>query len=351
MLARVRLPGGMISARGLLGIAAAAERGNGLVELTSRASLQVRGLAPGSEAECAATLERAGLLPSPAHDRVRNILASPVAGRHPHSLAATDGLVEELDRSLCADPRLARLTERFLFAVDDGAGLVALRRADVGLAAIGAHRFRLWRGGVATTRTAGVADAVSLVLEAAAAGLAAGLASGPAAGSRGRDRRRAGPPPAAAPSEAPRPGLLRQRDGRVAVTAMPRLARLDADAVGGLADLAAGRYAGLRLSPWRTLTIIDVPATDAEATLDELGALGLETRAGSGWRGLTACAGLGACARARLDVRAEAAARAAVRGPDDPAEHWSACERRCGRPAGVALSFTATGDGLEVERR
>jgi sulfite reductase beta subunit-like hemoprotein len=337
LLARVRLPGGRIDSAGLRGIAGAAALGNGLIELTSRAGLQVRGLAPGREDECAAVLERAGLLPSPAHDRVRNILASPVAGRHPRSVAGTDAVVRALDRGLCADAGLAALPERFLFAVDDGAGLVALRRGDVGLAAIGPGRFRLWAGGVATTRALGSEAAVAAALDRAREWC-------------GGDQRGA-PAPGPAPYEPIRPGLLRQRDGRIAVTAMPRLARLSVHAVTGLAELAARRGGDVRLSPLRTLTIVDVPAAEAEGVLARLGALGLETRADSGWRGLSACAGLGACARARVDVRAAAAARVAVRGPAHPDEHWSACERRCGLPPGAAVAVTATETGLAVERR
>src|SRR5206468_1592153 len=115
-----------------------------------------------------------------------------------------------------------------------------------------------------------------------------------------------------------------------AVTVLAPLGRLDA------ATLRALR-GDVRLSPWRTLTVLD--GADAR----ELEALGLVVRSGSGWAGLSACAGLGACARARLDVRAAAGRRAALRDSDAPAEHWSACERRCGERPGIEVAVAAAG--------
>jgi sulfite reductase beta subunit-like hemoprotein len=146
------------------------------------------------------------------------------------------------------------------------------------------------------------------------------------------------PPDAAAgvAGASPEPGVLAQADGRAAITALPPLGRLDPATAERLAELAEQIGTDeLRLSPARTLTLLDVPPEAAARCVARLGALGLVTGPGSGWQGLTACAGLGACARARRDVRAIAAARAAVRGPGAPPEHWSACERDCGRPAGV----------------
>src|SRR5262249_35038720 len=68
-------------------------------------------------------------LPSLSHDRVRNVLASPLAGldRGPD----LTGIVRALDAALCARPRLAELPGRFLFAVDDGRGGGAGLGADV----------------------------------------------------------------------------------------------------------------------------------------------------------------------------------------------------------------------------
>ena len=301
-LARVRLPGGRIDARGLRGVAAVARLGNGIIELTSRASLQVRGLPADAGERIAAILNAAGLLPSASHERVRNILASPVAGRHPRSVAVTDAVVAELDHRLCADPALSRLSGRFLFAVDDGAGLLG-RDADVTLTATGPDRFALGN------RKLPAGEAIDAAL---AMARRAATSPAPEGASRGRLRL----------------GTLRQLDGRVALTVLPRLARLSPAHVDALADLSDD----VRLSVRRTLTLVDLDPTVVAATAAALRRLDLIDDDRSGWSGLTACAGLGACAGAERDVRALAAARAEQRTGADAPEHFAACARNCGQP-------------------
>jgi sulfite reductase beta subunit-like hemoprotein len=402
-MARVRLPGGRISRAGLIAVAeVASSAGNGLVELTSRASLQIRGLDPCSGEAVAERLRAGGLLASLAHDRVRNVLASPVAGRHPRSLAGVDALVGMLDRALCADPALAALPGRFLFAVEDASATIAWERADVALVAEparsphaarpGAHEhapsacapsddperaFRLWVGGARTTLWAWEPDAARLALDGARAFLAllddadkggawrvADVADGPARVARALGGALESADVVAPPSLALElsgalggrrcggsdrrsiaVGELAQRDGRRALTALAPLGRLDGAAVLRLASVVDEA----RLSTARTLTIVDVPTGDVAQLAAELSALGLVTAAGSGWHGLSACAGLGACTRARVDVRAAATLRVRVRGAQAVTEHWSACERGCGMPAGVAASVVASADGLCVE--
>jgi sulfite reductase beta subunit-like hemoprotein len=386
-MARVRLPGGRVDAAGLESVADVARLGNGLVELTSRASLQIRGLPPGAAERAADRLRAGGLLPSIAHDRVRNVLASPVAGRHPRSLAATDGVVAALDCGLCADPALAGLPGRFLFAVQDGSATAGAQRADVTLVAERGAGFRLWLAGARTSLATTAHDAPRLALDAAraflelrrrvgegawrvadvpggAARLARLLGGVLEPGAEDEPRPSHGGALEVGAEDQPRPshrgilepggtdtprplgiGVLAQLDGGCAITVLAPLGRVDRDVVRRLADLTGE----IRLSVARTLTIVDVPAGDVAAMTAQLAALGLVTAAGSGWQGLSACAGLGACSRARVDVHAAAAARARVRPVDAPAEHWSACERGCGRPVDVPVAVVATADGLRIE--
>jgi sulfite reductase beta subunit-like hemoprotein len=358
----VRVPGGRLDACQLRALARAAALGNGLVELTSRANVQLRGLPGDAGARLHAILGEAGLLPSAAHDRVRNVLASPLAGRHPHARATVDDLLAALDRELCADRELAQLPGRFLFAVDDGSGLALAPLADVALLARSERSFALALSGFETTAVLDPGEAVAAALAAARAFLRerrdrgegawriAELPDGPASVARSLACAISGPLPAPAGRLAC--GALAQRDGRLAVTALAPLGRLDAAELLKLAELAPE----VRVGVGRTLSVLDVPPERAAPLADALAALGLELRPDSGWAGLSACAGLGRCPRARLDVHAAAALRARRRRSGAPPEHWAACERRCGERAGqeVAVAPLATGRGqiaVRIARR
>jgi sulfite reductase beta subunit-like hemoprotein len=409
-LARVRLPGGRLAPEALDAIGGVAALGSGVVELTSRASIQIRGLPRESGDAAASCLQVAGLMPSLAHDRVRNILASPVAGRHPDSLTSTDDVVAELDRGLCADPGLAELPGRFLFAIVDGSSALGPHRADVSLEAAllaGEVAFRLHVAGTSTTLTATPGEASGLALAGARGFLDLARADGVDAwgvsalrdGPRRLARHLGGdlapdsvapnpmpldpvppdlaldsvspnpmpldpvPPDLALDSVSPNPvpldpappgpaavtggplpvGSLTQADGRVAVTALPPLGRLDGRALRGLAECSRRSRGEVRIAPRRTVSLIDLPAAAAQSVMGELSSLGLVISPESGWSGLSACAGKGACAKARVDVRRAAQQRAAVRDGNAPIEHWSGCERRCGEPVDVGIRFVAGG--------
>jgi precorrin-3B synthase len=357
-LARVRIPGGRVTAGQLVALSRAASLGNGLVELTSRANVQLRGLGEDAGEAVAAIVAEVGLLPSPVHDRVRNVIASPVAGRHPNSLGFTDGVVERIDRGLWIDPALAELPGRFLFAVDDGSGVALDCVADVALICRGQGRFSLLLAGHATLDAFAAADAAAMAIAAASAFLAerrergvdawriAELNLGAGAIARRIGTKIATPPLELPPGRRLDPGQLTQRDGRVAVTALAPLGRLDGKALARLARIAGE----VRLGTGRTISVLDVDPATVATVETRLASLGLVVTPGAGWVGLSACAGLGRCPKARIDVHSAARARARSRGPGAAAEHWAACERRCGERADQPISVAAEGEGVAVRR-
>ncbi|MGH3149415.1 MAG: precorrin-3B synthase, partial [Streptosporangiaceae bacterium] len=180
-LARIRLPGGLIGAGQMRVLARLAdELGDGRVELTSRGNVQLRALAEGAAEPLTDELSQAGLLPSLDHDRVRNVLASPLAGLD----GGTDltAIIRALDAGLCARPRLAELPGRFLFAIDDGRGDVAGLGADV-VARVGVdgavvHGLEVANGGAADAAGAAADAVVAVMLECAEAFLDVRAAQG-----------------------------------------------------------------------------------------------------------------------------------------------------------------------------
>ncbi|MEO7270161.1 MAG: cobalamin biosynthesis protein CobG [Knoellia sp.] len=124
-LVRLRMPGGRLASsvlRDVVEIAGA--YGAPVVQLTSRGNLQVRALPDPLPLSLVEAVEATGLLPSASHERVRNILAAPLA-------RDLDALVEAFDAALMAEPRLASLPGRFLFAFSDATGAVLSERWDV----------------------------------------------------------------------------------------------------------------------------------------------------------------------------------------------------------------------------
>ena len=100
---RIRLAGGMITAAQLATLAGVAtEFGSPAMELTSRGNIQLRALTDTGAA--AAAVADAGLLPSSTHERVRNIVASPLSGRA-GGLADIRDLVGDLDVAIQARAR------------------------------------------------------------------------------------------------------------------------------------------------------------------------------------------------------------------------------------------------------
>jgi precorrin-3B synthase len=363
-LARVRVPGGALTCGQLQMLATASrELGDGALELTSRGNLQLRGLRAGSTTELGARLADVGLLPSATHERVRNVLASPLSGRAGGHVDVRPW-VRAFDVDLCADPSLAGLPGRFLATFDDGRGDVAGLGGDVGLLALDPVTVALLLGGVDSGLRATPDTAVPLALAATRAFLAERAAQGGSAwrlaeldGGLPRVTARVaaclparrggvvGEAEVPAASSSGPAGAIRQDDGRTALVAVVPLGRLTADQ----AELLARTSPDLQVTPWRSVVLPD----QSDATISAaLGAAGLVLAPDSAWLRVTACAGRPGCAKSLADVRADAT-QAVLDGvlPEAGArQHWSGCERRCGRPRGGVVDVVATGAGYRIDQ-
>ncbi|MET9254604.1 precorrin-3B synthase [Streptomyces sp. NPDC003717] len=360
-LARVRVPGGVLTVTQARALAEAArELGDGELHLTSRGNLQLRGLGEGCGAELAARLDAAGLLPSPGHERVRNVVASPLSGLDGRGLRDVRPWLTELDAVLCASEAARGLSGRFLFALDDGRGDVAASGADVTLRAFGDGEAVLFlgeaRGALAlagddAARAAVLAAETFLevagragarVWRVAELGLSEEELSGAVAG-----RLAAAGIAAARLTEAPAettPGPAPGRAGDALCVHVP-FGRLTGAAWWELLRLAAEGPAGeLRLTPWRGV-VVPAAADQDPGALARLGAAGLVTDPRSPWLRVGACAGRPGCAKSRTDVRADATRALDAAGRSPLPVYWSGCERRCGHPGGDRVDAVAEPGG------
>jgi precorrin-3B synthase len=388
-LARIRVPGGLLTGAQLKAVHELAETwGDGHVELTSRANLQLRGLTTAPADALAARLWAAGLLPSQTHELVRNIAASPLPG-----VLDVLPLVAELDRELCSDPRLAELPGRFLFALDSGHGDVA-GSADVAAVPApgpGADEIAILFAGVDAGLRVARTGVVAALLAAANAflderaaqassahtpttqnptdDLAAGgagaawrlreLVDGPLRvaqrtaallGFRLGEPDQTPTPDLAAPDQTPTPekrdpiGIVAQPDGLFAVAALVPLGRLS-----GVQLTVLARAERLVVTPWRGVVVPDLTRSAAQSWLRALADADLEVATGSRWVGVTTCAGRPGCAKALADVRRDATTtvRAAPGGRGLPV-HWVGCGRGCGSPGGAHVRVEATEMGYAV---
>jgi precorrin-3B synthase len=336
-VARIRLPGGYVTGRRWRSLAAlASDFGNGCLDLTARGNVQLRGVAQTDGQALAERAAAAGLLPSAAHDRARNIMASPLAGLG--GRPALRQLVSRLDALLLGDPAFAALPGRFLFSVDDGSGGAGLASSDVGLSRAGDSVDIMLAG-----RQAGVRVAVAAAPAVAAAATRAALASGVGTSvlriadlpDRGESVAAAiggslGGPAAGADTrlplgmpEQPETGRDRTRSGEETLVVGARLGRVSASQMLLMASLLRAREV-IRLGiAGRLVLPLAAGAADLQAVLADAG---LIVSGDDQLADVTACSGT-ACSRAMADVRA-------VAGPvaGQARTHWAGCARQCGLP-------------------
>ncbi len=297
LIARVRPWWGAFSLAQASGLAEIAERlGNGHIDLTRRANLQIRGLREQGLPGLHDALDRLGLLdPDPATEAARNIMVGPLAS------AAVRALADQLSRALARDRRAAALPAKFGWIVDGGGPLsIVGERADIALF--------VTDGGVALRVAGEWIDAN---------------------------------PKFPKIDIAPLPG--RRRLGCLAeVTGVAApFGRLEAMQLRALVDLAVRAGASeIRLSPWRALYI--------DASVEIPSELGLIVDENDPLLRIDACPGAPACRSATVDTR-HTARRLAAAGFAGTV-HVSGCAKGCARSAPADLTLVGEGGRYGVVR-
>lgn len=381
-ICRVKLSGGLLNSEQARAIAeAATQYASGVLELTNRSNLQIRGVRSGLENELIERLLDADLGPRTLEaDDVRNLLLSPAAGLDPAAHLDTRPLAAELLALLQDTPALHRLSPKFSIQLDGSERLNMLEHPhDIWFSALPGTPERLAFGlaDCPVDHPLGVIEVdqarafthallltflrraepshnrmrellaridAQILLKDVQSQLPFALQHAP------HDWRRHDSAPEVAV------GIFEQRQPeRMMVVAGARLGRIDANQLQALAALSE-RYAGaeLRLTPWQGVLLPNVLQGESQALLDELFALGLLTDATEPLAEMIACSGSAGCARGLADTKADAVQladhmrRSGVRA----AVHLSGCPRSCAAAHVAGFTLLATeADGYTLYKR
>lgn len=374
-ICRIKLAGGVISSAQAMAVAHAARTyAQGVIEATNRSNLQIRGIGADHDG-LIGTLMDAGLGPAnPASDDVRNLLLSPSAGIDPHMLFDARPLAAQILGSLESHPRFHELSAKFAISLDAGEALVMLEHPhDIwlsafnldgqvllafGLAGCPAHDRPLAAVPLAQGHALVIAllelfldlarpDQVRmrhLLAEVSADELLQQL-SVRLAGELRTDQK---------VTDWQRPAIEGYRhlgiypqaeSGLVAVGAAVALGRLDDVMLARVAELAADLGDGsLRLTPWQSLLLPNVPVAQAPQLLAALQEAGLIGSAAQPLSRITACTGSAGCGKALADTKSDARQLAAGL-PADQVVHLTGCQRSCAAAHVAPITLLATAPG------
>ena len=335
LVVRIRPHGSALSPAQAAGIAnAATKHGNGLIDLTSRANLQLRGVDPSSHDELLADLATLVLIDRDvAAETRRNIIVTPLrCERHgPETIELAAALEEVLDHA-------PDLPSKFGFAIDTGeAPVLAEVSADVRLERTACGQLIVRADGAPCGSTVTRSEAPNAVLALASwfaesGGVQEGrgrMARHLANGSRPSNAQDWNALPATSVAT-PAPG---PHDEGFFVAA--EFGQLHAETLGKFA--AMGRE--IRVTPWRMLFLSDISdVPDAEGLITKADDLRLNT---------TACTGAPGCLQAHAQTR-ELARALAPHVPKGSHLHVSGCSKGCAHPAPATVTLCATREGFDL---
>jgi precorrin-3B synthase len=347
---------------------AAQAHGNGVIEITSRGSIQVRGLTPDSAPRFAAAV---GALEIAAVDGIP-VLSDVLAGLDPAEILDAGALARDL-RAALAPTSLGASVSSKVSVIIDGGGCFSLDdiAADVRL------RAEMSDGRTALRVSVGGDDAssVEIGIAASARNVEAAIRLLEVIARRGRDARARevlaaeGPAPfraalanaggfcEVAPSAEERKqseaiGAHRLRDGSLACGIGLAFGHADAASLRRLIEAARSAGAsGVRAAPGRVVMMIGLTQAAAPAFAASAEQLGFITRPGDPRRYVIACAGAPVCAAAHIAARAMAPGIATAAAPflsRSFAIHVSGCAKGCAHPRPTALTVVGTSEGCAL---
>jgi precorrin-3B synthase len=367
LLVRLR-PIGTMTLAAFAGLCAAARaHGNGIVEVTARGSIQVRGLRPVSASKFA---DAVAVLNIAAADGVA-VLTSPLAGIAAAEILDVRSLAVGLRDKLARRSLAPRLSPKISVIVDGGGPLnLDLLPADVRLGAVG-------KIGDAVLQVSVGGNAAS----AAAVGCVA-LADGPDAATglleilakRGRNARardvlaaegiapfasaivhrlpESAASHAACSAAADAIGAHRLRDGTLAYGIGLAFGHADASSLECLIQVAAQANAGgVIAAQGRTLIAVGMSSDGASDFAADAEKLGFIVRADDPRRHVIACAGAPLCASGQIAARTIAPDVAAEIGRlvgEEFTIHISGCAKGCAHPGPAALTIVGTPQGCAL---
>ena len=353
---------------------AARQFGNGHIDLTRRANLQIRGVREASLPALHDVIARLGLLDGNADaEAIRNIMINPLAGIDPTEVLDIRSIGRELARRLGSETSLWALPSKFGFIVDGGGSLsLAQQRADVRLLAmaqgpdvaiaIGVET----RTGVEWLGLISPDDAAAAAIEIGIAFIKAasrekcqrlrdlsdqGLASIRSAMRSRLDRlhepsRKTDDKVDAALDR--HIGLIELGDGRFAVGIAAPFGRVETDQLRTLADAMASQgVEEIRLSPWRALYAGVPGRPSGQRILDTAARDGLITDPRDPLLQIEACPGAPGCRSTTLDTRGDGRRLAGLlpRFGFAGTVHVSGCAKGCAKSGSADLVLVGS-DGI-----
>jgi precorrin-3B synthase len=368
-ICRLRLAFGHVSVSAARAIAGIAKRHTkGVIDVTNRANLQLRGVDAAGEAALIAELVAAGLGPTrPEADGARNVLVSPTAGIDPLQCFDALPLAAEIDAFLQSDGIAERLNPKFGVSIDAGESLAAIDHPnDIWLAAMGKGRVALGIAGTVEHAARGTPYLVFDETDAATAvnatiALFLELAGADPEIRRYRDLLKTASRDEilarlggelrrdvwvrTAPHSSGHVGIQPQRDGKWFLGAVPPLGRLSPAMLEDLAALAQTYGDGtLRLTPWQSVVLPGI--ADAHAAAKAASAVGLIVDPAPPLAAFVACSGSSGCASALADTKTDALVLARDLGDlDGKTVHLTGCAKSCAVAGTADITLLAQSPG------